>query len=323
MKNNINKQFELVFNKIQKSKNIYIISHIQPDGDNVGSILALGMAIKMINNNVFIIKTDEISSDFLFLPKVDMIEKYNNENEIDLLITLDTSDVDRLGKNKKLISKAKTVINIDHHISNTNFGHINIVNPIAGATGELVYDLIKAMEIPINKDIATCIYTAISSDTGSFKYDNTTDKTHEIAAELLRLGIDKNEININLYQNRSIERTLLFIKTLQNIDFLFNNKVALVKVSQKMLEESNAKIDDTEGIVSFIKEIAPVEVAVLLKELTNDEIKISMRSKKLIDVSKICSNFGGGGHIRASGCTIITSLSNAEELIINELKKVF
>ncbi len=323
MKNNINKQFELVFKKIQKSKNIYIISHIQPDGDNVGSILALGMAIKMINNNVFIIKTDEISSDFLFLPKVDMIEKYNNENEIDLLITLDTSDVDRLGKNKKLISKAKTVINIDHHISNTNFGHINIVNPIAGATGELVYDLIKAMEIPINKDIATCIYTAISSDTGSFKYDNTTDKTHEIAAELLRLGIDKNEININLYQNRSIERTLLFIKTLQNIDFLFNNKVALVKVSQKMLEESNAKIDDTEGIVSFIKEIAPVEVAVLLKELTNDEIKISMRSKKLIDVSKICSNFGGGGHIRASGCTIITSLSNAEELIINELKKVF
>lgn len=323
MKNNINNQFELAFKEIQKSKNIFIISHVQPDGDNVGSLLALGMAIKMINNNVFIIKTDEIPSDFLFLPKVDMIDKYDDENEIDLLITLDTSDEDRLGKNKKLISKAKTVINIDHHISNTNFGHINIVNPIAGATGELIYDLIKVMDVPINIDIATCIYTAISSDTGSFKYDNTTDKTHEIVAELLRLGIDKNEININLYQNRSIERTLLFIKALQNITFLFNNKVALVKVSQKMLEESNAKIDDTEGIVSFIKEIAAVEVAVLLKELTDDEIKISMRSKKLIDVSKICSNFGGGGHIRAAGCTIITSLSNAEELIINELKKVF
>lgn len=320
---NIN-QFDLAIKEIQDSKNIYIASHIQPDGDNIGSLLALGMAIKKIKSNVYILKTDEIPSDFLFLPNVDMIEKYDdNNNNIDLLIALDTSDEYRLGNNRKLISRANKIINIDHHISNTNFGHINIIDSNSSATGELVFELINKMGIPINKDIATCIYTSISSDTGSFIYDNTTDKTHEIVAELLRLGINKNEININLYQNRSMERTLLFINALDTLNFNFNNKVALVKVTQRMLEKSNAKMEDTEGIVSFIKEIAPVEVAVLLKEFASQEIKVSMRSKRFIDVAKICSSFGGGGHIRAAGCTINSSISDAEKLIINELKKVF
>ncbi|HAE91260.1 MAG TPA: bifunctional oligoribonuclease/PAP phosphatase NrnA, partial [Tissierella sp.] len=192
--NNIESSFDIAIEKIKESERIYIVSHVQPDGDNIGSILALWMAIKKIKDKVFILKTDDIPSDFLFLPNVNEIKEFNDKGKIDMFIALDTSDENRLGKNKELLNKAKTIINIDHHISNTNFGHINIVDSNAAATGELVYNLIKKMNIPMDKDIASCIYTAISSDTGSFMYDNTSAQTHRIIAELIDIGIDKSNI---------------------------------------------------------------------------------------------------------------------------------
>lgn len=321
--NNCSEQaIELAIQKILESKNIFIASHVQPDGDNIGSILALGLALRKIDKTVYILKSDIVPSDFLFLPNVDIIQDYSDDLEIDLLITLDSSDEDRLGKNKDLLVLAKTIINIDHHISNTNFGHINIIDSMASATGELVYTIINRMNISIDKDIATCIYTAISSDTGSFMYDNTTSKTHEIISELLKIGIDKSNININLYQNRSIERTMLFVKALQTLKLYFDNKVAVVKVTRKILDESGSKIEDTEGIVSFIREIRDVEIAILLKEFNENEIKISMRSKKNVDVAAICHKFGGGGHIKAAGCTINSSIDHSEELILNEIKRI-
>ncbi|WP_072972887.1 DHH family phosphoesterase [Tissierella praeacuta] len=321
--NNIESLFDIAIEKIKESERIYIVSHVQPDGDNIGSILALWIAIKKIKDKVFILKTDDIPSDFLFLPNVNEIKEFNDEGKIDMFIALDTSDENRLGKNKELLNKAKTIINIDHHISNTNFGHINIVDSNAAATGELVYNLIKKMNIPMDKDIASCIYTAISSDTGSFMYDNTSAETHRIIAELIDIGIDKSNININLYQNKSLERTMLFIKSLETLRLYFNNNVALIKVTQDMLNKANAKMEDTEGIVSFIREIAPVEVGIILKEFKENEIKVSMRSKRFIDVSAICASFNGGGHIRAAGCTINSPMDIAEKLILDELKKVF
>lgn len=322
MNSSFEKLIDLAIEKILESKNIFIASHVQPDGDNIGSILALGLALKKIGKKIYILKSDSVPSDYLFLPNVDVIRDYDDELEIDLLITLDSSDENRLGKNKVLLERAKFVINIDHHISNTNFGHINIVDSSAAATGELVYKIVKKMDISIDKDIGTCIYTAISSDTGSFMYDNTTSETHEIISELLSLGIDKSNININLYQNRSIERTMLFIKSLETLNLYFDNKVAVVKVTRNMLEDSGAKMEDTEGVVSFMREIAPVEIAILLKEFNENEIKVSMRSKRFVDVAAICDTFGGGGHIRAAGCTINFSMDYSEELILNEIKKV-
>lgn len=316
-------EFKKAYKQVLESQNIYIASHVQPDGDNIGSMLSLGLALKKLNKNVRLLKSDEIPSDYMFLPNIDLIKDYDNIDEIDLFIALDSSDEGRLGKNKDLLSKAKTILNIDHHISNTDFGHINIVDHNASSTGELMYDFIKYMNISIDEDMATCIYTAISSDTGSFMYDNTSAKTHEIAADLIKIGIDKRNININLYQNKSLERTKLFIKTMDNLELYFENKVGLAKITQDMLEDCNAKMEDSEGIISFIRDISPVEVAILLKEFSNNEIKVSMRSKRYIDVAKICSNFGGGGHIRAAGCTINESIEEAKALILNEIEGLF
>lgn len=306
---------------IQSSKNIYIASHVQPDGDNIGSILALALALRKINKEVYILKTDEVPSDYKFLPSVDLIMDYEYPRDIDLFIALDSSDLNRLGKNKAFFELAKNTINIDHHVSNDNYGDINIIDSKAAATGEIIFNFINRLNIELDKDIATCIYTAISTDTGSFMYDSVTDKTHNIIAELIKLDIDKSNININLYQSRSIERTNLFIKAFSTLKTFNDNKIAIVKVTREMLTESGAKMEDTEGIISFVREIAPVEIACLLKEFDDKEIKVSMRSKRYANVASICQAFNGGGHIRAAGCTIYENIDAAEKLVVDKIKE--
>lgn len=316
----MNNNYLEVNNLIINSKDIYIASHINPDGDNLGSILALAHGLKKLNKNVHIIKTDIIPSDFNFLPGIELIKHYDLER-LELLIVLDCSDIDRLGEFKNLVNKANNTINIDHHVSNTGFGTYNIIDDKASATGELVYTLISSMEIEIDKDIATCLYTAISTDTGSFMYDSVTDKTHEIVAQLIRAGIDKSSITINLYQNRSMQRTKLFIDSFATLNTYDDNKIATVKVTQKMLDNAGAKMEDAEGIISFVRDIDSVEVAVLLKEFKDNEIKIGLRSKKYVDVAAICAAFNGGGHIRAAGCTIHENIDIAEGLITDQIMK--
>lgn len=304
---------------IKKYNNIYIVSHVQPDGDNIGSTLALAMAINELKGNVKVIKVDDIPSDYQFLPGIDTFKNYDIDKSIDLLISLDSSDLNRLGLGKEFALKAKKVINIDHHITNDNFGDINIVSPSSAATGEIIFEFIRKMKVEIDKDIATCLYTAISADTGSFIYSNTTYKTHLIIAELLKLGIDANHININLYQNRSMSRTKLFIDSLNNLETYLEDKVGLVIVTQEMLKNNKAKMEDTEGIISFVRAIDSIEVACLIKEVDEKEVKVSLRSKNNIDVSNICSKFNGGGHIRAAGCTIFEKISIAKEIIMEEI----
>lgn len=323
MNNSLEILMEEAIKIIKKSNNIYIASHVQPDGDNIGSILALGMAIKKLKGKVNIIKVDDIPSDYSFLPSLDLIRDHNIKENIDLFIALDSSDMDRLGIGKQFALKADKIINIDHHITNDNFGDINIISTSSGATGEIVYEFIKKMDIEIDKDIATCLYAAISTDTGSFMYSNTSYKTHLIVADLLRLGIDNNYINVKLYQNKSRERTRLFIDSLNKLEYFLDGKIGIIAVTQEMLKNNNAKLEDTEGIVSFIRDIGSIEVACLLKEIDNNEVKVSIRSKNEIDVSKICNKFDGGGHIRAAGCTIYDKIHIVKKLILEEIKMAF
>lgn len=317
----MNNTIDMAISKISNLDEIYIASHVNPDGDNIGSMLAMGLGLKQLGKKVNIIKTDDIPSDYLFLPSIDMIQPYDLEkdNSIDLLITLDCADADRLGEYKSLVDTAKTVINIDHHISNTNFGDINIVDGKASATGEMVYELLKEMDVEINKDISTCLYTAISTDSGSFMFDSVSPKTHEIIANLLKSGIIHSEINIKLYQSRSIEKSKLFLNIYSTLKTFKDNKIATMKVTQDMLKDANAKMEDVEGVISFAREIETVEVACLLKEIDENDIKLSLRSKRHVDVSKICSSFNGGGHVRAAGCSMSQNIDDAEKLIVEQI----
>lgn len=310
-----------IFEALEKSKNIYLSSHINPDGDSIGSLMALGLALEQLGKNVNFIKTDTIPATFEFLPAIDKLQKFD-KIEADILFILDCGSKDRIGEYKKIIDEAKLVINIDHHLDNDNFGDINLVDPQRASTGEIVYDVIRGLGLDLNKDIASYLYTAISMDSGRFMYDKVDHRTHEIVSNLIQEGIDKDEININLYQKRSMPATKLFIEALSSLKTYREDKIATIKVTQDSIKRTNTKIDETDGLISFVRDIDTVEVACLLKELSEKEIKLSLRSKKTVDVSRICNIFNGGGHKRAAGCTIYEDIDSAEDLIVKEIEKL-
>ncbi len=318
----INKKISHIINIIQDSECVYLASHIQPDGDSIGSILSLGLGLtKKFGDKIRILATDIIPEKFNFLPGSDQIKGYDEIKHIDTLITLDCGDIYRIGDLKTKINKNTIIINIDHHISNTNFGNINIVNPKASSTGEIVYDILESTDIKLDTDIATNIYVAISTDTGSFKYDNTTSKTHHITSKLFKYNIDLKKVNIELYQSRSLEKTKLFIESLNTLDYYNNNTLAVVTINRKMLKKCNAKSQDIDGIIEFIRDTKNVEVACIFKEIEKNVLRVGLRSKQYVDVSAIAEIFGGGGHIRAAGCTIKDNLNENKKMIINEIIK--
>lgn len=317
--NNMEKAKEL----IQKKDNIFLVSHINPDGDNIGSMLALYSALRKMDKNVVVLKADFLPESFKFLSGHKDIKEYNKSlGPIDILIAVDSSDEDRLGDNKSLIDKSKYIINIDHHISNTLFGDINIVDSTAAATGEIIYDFIKLLNIQIDTNIGESLYTAISTDTGKFSYESVSSKTHRIIAELIDIGTDTHNVNIEIYENMSMNKVNLFMKVLSTLKTYEDNKVATISLTQDMLEKTNTTLEDSEGIISFIRKISTVEVACLLKEQDKEDIKVSLRSKNYVDVSSVCEFFGGGGHIRAAGCSISSDLKSVENIIVEKIIKL-
>lgn len=299
--NQMNKFKELV----ESSKKIYVASHINPDGDNLGSLTAIYTLLKNLGKDVYMIEDDNVPKHLMFLPNINYsVKSIDLSNDCDLFISVDCADFERLGNSAcKLFEKAKHTINIDHHATNTNFAEINIVDSNSPATGELLYILFESCGYKIDKYIATNLYTAISSDTGSFKYDSVRDKTFLIASELLKFEINKSEININLYQNKSIAKTKLLISAMNTIKFLSNGKIATAYIDNDMIEAANASKDDSDGIVEFLRDIENVEVALFFKVGENN-IRLSVRTKSYVDATKIVSEFSGGGHIRAAGATL-------------------
>ncbi|NLY21543.1 MAG: bifunctional oligoribonuclease/PAP phosphatase NrnA [Tissierellia bacterium] len=316
----MNKIFNEIIAKINESEKIGIISHINPDGDNLGSLLGLSNSLRKYGKEVESLSVDGIPDFLKFLPGLDRINRDYDE-VLDLLICVDCSDEGRLGSGIKFFNDAKFVINIDHHKTNTLFGGLNLVDSKASATGELVYELITNTDLPMDADIATCLYTAINTDTGSFKYSSTTPKTHRIAANLLEYGIDTEKINSELYQNNTYAKIELFQRAVARIKFAFSNSVAYTYLLKEDFEEFGAKKSDIEGLVELVRDIKGVEIAFILKEEPT-KFKGSFRSKGDIDVSIIASGLNGGGHKQAAGFNVIeTDIDIAIQTVLDEIDK--
>ncbi len=309
---------------IQSDTSIAIIAHVNPDGDSLGSILALGLALRKKSNNVNIFLNDELPGRFSFLPEVHLLKKYNSNefDKFDLCFILDCGDERRFG-DIDLIEKSRLVINIDHHISNNSYGDINIVETEASSTCEIVYSVItKHLSIEINDAIATCLYTGMVTDTGNFRYDNTSPHTHRVVAELLELGVDIQEITFQLYQNNSLKSTKFLGYILNHLQVFFDGKVTLIEVNQELLNQFNVKYDEVEGMINYARDIEGVEVAVILKETADNEVKLSFRSKKDFDVNQLAKEFGGGGHRKASGATVTGNIKEVKNQLLDKLQKM-
>jgi phosphoesterase RecJ-like protein len=309
---------------INENKDITIVSHFQPDGDALGSQLALALGLEQMGKKVSMFNKDPIPLSFRFLKNwrnVKLLEELPHISPV--LICLDSATWERIGCIKEKIVDSNTiVINIDHHISNTNYGHLNWVEPYAAATCELIYDLLGLLQVKIDKSIATCLYTGISTDTGSFLYENTTATTHIVVSDLINRGADTGLLRKNYYENISLSKMELLKFGLNNLSFTANNQIAWMAFHYDLLSALNATEGDAEGLINHIKNISGVEVAIIFRERPDNKIKISFRSKTFIDVNVLAGKFGGGGHSRASGCIIEGDLQQVIEKVVQEAKAI-
>ncbi len=304
---------------LRSQNSFLVLTHYRPDGDAVGSQLALVHLLKDLGKQVEAWNDDPVPAKFLFLPGSGAIQRPPAEpKDFDVVIAIDISTWQRVGSAAQRIDKKKYFINIDHHVSNEKFAEINWIVPDAPASGQIAYDLIKRGGFNLTIDIATCLFTAISTDTGSFSYANTTAESLRVAAELVNAGVDVGETCRHVYESYPFTRLQLLQKALAGITLTENNKVAYCWVTSDMFQESGAKREDTEGLIDYARSIDGVYVALLFEESQEPhKVRVSLRSKHpRIDVNSIARHFGGGGHHEAAGARITGEMHEVETRVL-------
>lgn len=307
---------------IKNSKKILIISHINPDGDALGATFGLYSAIlDRFKKKCDVCTLTYTPPLYKFLPYFE-VGKHNFDTSLvyDLVITVDVAAIDRIGDMKPLFDRAKQTINIDHHKTNDSFGDYNFVDADASSSGEVLFNLFKNSDWEISLNTAKCLYTAILTDTGGFRFDNTTVKTFLAGGELVRLGVTPSEIYSNCYESKSKAYVMFQNHCIGKAVFVDDDTIAYTVVYKKDFEKFGAKYDYTEGIAEDLRAINSVDAAFVVKEIEPKVCKISMRSKKY-DVAEICSVFGGGGHSRAAGCTIYSPVDVTVAKLLEEIRK--
>lgn len=311
----IDKAIEL----IKKSDVIVLSSHTNPDGDAIGSTYGLFLALKKFGKNPIIV-IEEYSQRFNKVMNPFNIYKEDiNSLEIDLFISLDCGDIDRLlDEHILLFKKAKNSINIDHHASNDDFGDVNIVDTEKSSTCEVVYELINKL-VDIDKDIMSAVYTGIITDSGGFKYSKVSSNTHNIAGLAHDLGVDFNGIYCDVLDSHTITEMKIFSKALENIRYDVDNEIIYTTITLKEMEQCNADKDDLGKIVSYLLNTDGFNLSIFIYE-KEDENKVSFRSKKL-DVNLLANAFGGGGHQLASGCSIQGDIEEVMSIVLEKAKE--
>lgn len=304
---------------LNSRQNLILCGHIMPDGDSLGSMLALGKVLEGAGKNVIMASFDPVPDNLTFLPGVDKIHTGDREFEeqYDTFVMLDCSSPDRLGPYAKLLNRDLLTVNIDHHPGNTIRAGYTYVDPAAAATGEIIYDMLIHSGCNISSEVAACLYTAIITDTGSFRYENTTPATHRRVAELMECGIEPAKLTELIYDQKSMPAILLLRAALQTLEFSKCRRVAWISVFRKTLEEVNARDEQAEGIINYPRSIKGVEVAILFRETEPGVFKVGFRSKGEVDVQCLASKFGGGGHVRASGCIVRGEFRDICKQVVN------
>lgn len=299
-------------NRIKSADKILITSHIQPDGDAVASTLALMQVLKALGKSAQIFIDDNVRKNLHALPHFEEIRRPvdGEKFDADLLLILDTSP-DRIGNVRKLTDAP--ILNIDHHITNSGDGVELYVEPEAAATCEIVFKLARELDATITPDIATCLYTGLATDTGFFQFSNTRAETLAVASELIKCGVSPNFISEQM-EKKSLAEVQGLRAALSSLKMFYDDKVAGMFINH----ETAKTFDSTEGFIDEIRVIDTVDVAFLITEKAPNFCRVSMRSKG-VDVARIANKLGGGGHIRAAGCTLKTTLAEAEKILVAAL----
>lgn len=318
---------DLIAKALKDRRSFCLSGHQNPDADVVGSQLAMASLLKRLDptKEVHILNCGRPPKFLSYLPDFERVQSVERvQGAYDVLIVFECSGADRMGNIIDFKTQVKTVINIDHHLHNPNFGHINWVEPATSSTSELIFKIFQHLEMPLHKNEALCLYTGLVSDTGCFRYGNTNVQSHSIAAKLLEVGVPVADVSERLYMGRSKPAMALLSRALASMKLVYDDRVTVMAIPEKLYAEVHASSDDTEEIVNAGLQMESVVASILLKEKTRPaQIKISLRSKGNYDVNQVARLFGGGGHRNASGCTFQGTLEQAEQALLKEIERIF
>lgn len=307
-----------VFDLIKESNSILLLTHKDPDGDAIGSVLSFYHFLTSINKSVDMVVLN-IPKIFTFLPSIDKIVD-NTNKDYDLGIIFDCASEERIGQRDNLLSRCKQIVVIDHHVSNDRYGNINLIEGNVSSCCQIVYYLLKEWNVPISKEIGEAIISGVLTDTNGFSNNNVDADTYRLASELVDLGVNVHDIYNKVILIRSMPQYKLMKVAMSRLEFLYDGKIAYTYVLKDDFEKVGASVGDHEGIVDIGRNIDGVEVSVLIRE--NNGWSISFRSTGNVDVCKIASKFGGAGHFMASGARVEGTLEDVKNKVIDEIKKV-
>jgi len=316
------KIIDRIIDGLRESRTICVAGHMRPDGDCVGSQLGLTMALRNEGKRVVCWNEDRIPGKYEFLDRGGMIQKPRRGLKFDCVVATDAASLERLGSVGKCITQRKLFINIDHHESNTRYADINWVSPREPSTGELIFRLLKVAKWPITKPIADSLFTAVSTDTGSFQYPGTRPGTYHVAGELVRHGADLAKICDEVYQSYPLSRVRLLRHVYSRFRLTHRDQIAYFWLKKEDYTRTGADSSDSEGLIDHIRAIAPVVVACVFEEAGPDLTRVSLRSKSgKVNVNEIAGQFGGGGHPAAAGARIPGSPLLAQRKVIAAIRR--
>lgn len=300
---------------------IAVVSHKDPDGDCLGSLLGLGHILLANGKRTKLYLDGEIPFNFRFLPDISTIYSKPDDDIHDLIIVLDCSDIARIGSMVEVFNHSKSSVCIDHHLSNDGFCDLNIIESDYSSTGEMVYEISKHLGYSVNQEAATNIYAAMLTDTGKFIYSNTSSQTMRNVAELIDKGINFSKIAENIYGNEDRDVYLVKARIMSEVEFYLEGRLSVAPITKRILDEYGVSLKDVDGIVESIRDIQGVQVSCVLKEISSRNTKVSLRSKGDVDVSKISMFYNGGGHERAAGFNLESDINESKKIVVEHLGK--
>lgn len=307
----------------KKNQKFLLSTHVRPDIDGLASALVLASYLGALKKKVTIFIDDDLPSMYEFLPGSSSVQKFKGQKiDYDVAVILDCGDFNRVGHVRKIINLAKTLINIDHHITNDFFGTVNYVAGKASSTSEIIFDLLTEAGFKFNKEIAMLLYAGILTDTGGFRYDNTTSRVHSIVSQLLRFKFSTSKLYNKIYESVPLDNIKLFTKVVNKFEVSHDGRVVCVELSQKILNKFSDDFDLRDKIFSFLRAIKGVEVIIILTESKKGLTRVNFRAQGNVDVSSLAANFGGGGHQKASGCAINSDIRTAKQKILSQIGSI-
>lgn len=309
---------------LRRHDRFLVVSHVQPDGDAISSTSVVGWLLHKLGKSAVMMNESELPGRLSYLWGYDRILSYKQSprhEPFDAVISVDCADFSRIGEVASLFAENAKLLNIDHHPTNNGFGTVNVVRPEAAATAQILYDLVERSGIAIDLDCATSLYTGLLTDTGGFRYSNTSPEVMEIASRMLAAGAQGHWIADHLLEKMTMAKLLLLQRSLNRLTFSDDRNIGWLYIAKDDMKETGAVSEDMEGLVNYALNVEGVEVGILFKETEDGAVKASLRSAGKVNVAAIAQSFGGGGHVRAAGCRLEEQLQEAMAKLIDAVRK--